>query len=166
MSIFNAIQLKPDERVIALHRHYGWTYAGVVALSFILIVIPFFLLAPLLARGFWGTVIFSVLLAIAVWYSLRQALVWHGNVFAVTDRRVVDIYQHGYFDRIVSEVTYAKIQDVSYRIKGVFPTLFHYGTVKIETIGNAANLELTRIKNPEQLVDLLNELRTSVDTKT
>ena len=161
MNIFKMIQLKPDERVIAIHRHYGWTYAGAVALAFILIVLPFFLLTPLFSRGIIGTIIFVVLLVIAVWYGLRQALLWHFNIFVVTDRRVVDIEQRGYFDRTVSEVMYPKIQDVSYRIKGIFPTLCHYGAVTIQTIGNAANLELTRIKNHEQLVDLLNELRQS-----
>lgn len=156
------IQLKPDERVIAVYRHYGWTYAGSIMLSFILILLPFFLLTPLVARGVVGTIIFIVLVAIALWYGLRQALLWYFNVFVVTDWRVVDIEQRGYFDRVVSEVIYSHMQDVSYHIKGMVPTLLHYGTVIVKTVGNSADLELPRLKNPEQLVELLNELRAEI----
>lgn len=159
MSISKFIQLKPDEKIVAIYRQYGVTYAGAVTLSFILLIIPFFFLAWLFGHGIFGVLGFCLLLGFAVWFSLRKIIAWYYNVFIISDRRIVDIDQRGFFDRTVSEVAYGKIQDVSYRIKGILPTLLHFGTVVVQTASNTANLEFDRMKNPEQIVDLMNEFR-------
>jgi hypothetical protein len=159
MSIGKHIQLKPDEKVVMVYRRYGWTYAGAVVITFILLLIPFFLLTVLFTWAPWGVVGFVLLLGIALFYGLRKALGWYHNVCIVTNQRVVDVDQRGFFDRTVSELTYAKIEDVSYRIKGLFATLFRVGTVTIQSAPNVPQIELRRMKHPSQIVDLLNELR-------
>lgn len=159
MSVNKLIQLKPEEKIIAIYRQYGWTAAGTVVLACVLIVLPFFLLAPLFARGPLGVGIFFLILGIGIVYSLHRAMHWYYTMFIVTDRRIVDVDQRGFFDRTVSEVLFSKIQDVSYRIKGVFPTLLHYGTVIIQTAAGTPNVALRRMKNPERIVELINEYR-------
>ncbi|MBI4280616.1 hypothetical protein HY628_00280, partial [Candidatus Uhrbacteria bacterium] len=64
------LQLKPDERMIGIYRPYGLTYAGAVIVSFILWILPFFLLGQLFQRGKWGLLGFALLVALALWYSL------------------------------------------------------------------------------------------------
>ena len=163
MSIRKFIQLKPDEKIIAIYRQYGFTYIWSVLLAFVLLVLPFFLLAWFFSHGLFGVLGFFVLLGFGLWYSLRKIVHWYYNLFVVTDRRIVDVDQRGFFDRTVSEVAYGKIQDVSYRIKGILPTVLHFGTVVVQTAGSTANLELERMKNPEQIVDLINEFREHED---
>ncbi|MDP3985498.1 MAG: PH domain-containing protein [bacterium] len=159
MSLQKLISIKPDERVVAVYRQYGGVYAGTVLFSAFLFILPFFLVAPLFARGIFGVITFCVLLGCALWYSLRKSIEWYFTMCVVTNRRIVDIDQHGFFDRTVSEVAYQKIQDVSYRIKGVLPTILRYGTVVIQTAGSSAVVELRRMKQPERVADLINEFR-------
>ncbi len=54
---------------------------------------------------------------------------------------------------------FQKIQDVSYRVKGVMPTLLHYGTVLVQTASGAPQVELRHMKDPERIVDLITEFR-------
>lgn len=65
--------------------------------------------------------------------------------------------QKSIFERIVSEISYGEIRGVSYQFKGIFQTLFHYGTIKIQTI---ETLELARIYRPEKIHDLIITLKT------
>lgn len=159
MSISKLVKLKPDEKIIAVFRQYGGTYSFSVFIAFILLVLPFFLLTPLFSRGFFGVIGFCLLLAIAFYYSLRKAFKWYYNMCVLTDRRIIDVDQRGFLERVVSEVLFTKIQDVSYRVKGFFPTIFHYGTVIVQTAGNSTNVELRAMKNPERIADLINEFR-------
>lgn len=159
MNVTKFIQLKPDEKIIIIYRRYGWTYASAMMVTVILLLIPFFLITLLFAWGMWGVLGFVVLLLIAVWYGLRKVIAWYYNACIVTSERVVDIDQRGFFDRAVSELPHTKIQDVSYRVKGLFGTLFRVGTVTIQSIPGLPKIELRRMKHPMQIADLLNQLR-------
>ena len=77
----------------------------------------------------------------------------------ITDLRVIDVDQHGFFDRIVTEATYPHMEEVTYRIKGMLATIFRYGTVRIRIAGDAADIEVSAAKNPSKIQDLLNDLR-------
>lgn len=159
MAVTKIIQLKPDEKVIIIYRRYGWTYIGPMVVTIVLLLIPFFLLTLLFAWGWWGIAAFVVILVIAVWYGLRKAITWYYNACIITSQRVVDIDQRGFFDRTVSELPHTKVQDVSYRVKGLLGTLFRVGTVTIQALPGLPKIELRRMKHPMQIADLLTQLR-------
>lgn len=159
MSVIKHIQLKPDERVVSVYRRYGLTYVGAMIVAFILLLLPFFLVTLLFSYGMFGVIGFFALLLFAVLYSLKKVILWYDNVFVVTNLRVIDIDQRGFFDRSVSGFTYANIQDVAYRIKGVLATLFHVGTITIRPIEGSVHIELHRMRHPAKIVDVINEFR-------
>ena len=151
--------LKDDEQLIRIVRRYWLTFIMPFSLSTFVILAAFFLLIPLFSSGGWEIAGFVVLLIFGIIISARNITVAYFNCFIITDRRVVDYDQKGLFDRTVSEATYNKIQDISYRIKGLLATTLNYGAVEIQTAGTQANLELKNVKNPRSVQQLIVDLQ-------
>lgn len=157
MKIDKVIKLKQGEAVLRIVRHYGLTFAPKAAFGFLLIAAPFFFMLPIFSLGGYGVVVFIVAVLAGLLYSLRVLMEWHWNAFVITTRRVVDIDQHGFFRRTVSEAPYDKIQDVSYAINGAFGTMLGYGAITVQTAGSQVNLELPGVKNPKEVHHLITE---------
>lgn len=153
----NYKNLKSNEKIIKIARRYSLIYFWQWLVCFILIVGPFFFIYPLFQRKPWGVVIFALVLFLGLFYSLRLFITWYYNCFLITSQRVIIFKQKGFFERIISEAEYGKIQEVSYRFKGFFQTLFRYGTIRIQA---TSSLELNKVHHPERIQDLINTLRT------
>ena len=82
------------------------------------------------------------------------------DVYIVTDRRIVDIKQDGFFKRAISELNFRQIQDVNAKVSGVFPTLLHYGDVFIQTAGEQANFNFQSIPHPYEMSKIIIDLHT------
>jgi hypothetical protein len=137
--------------VIIVIRRYGLTYFWHGLLIFILIIAPFFFMFWLFSHDWWGIALFSASLALALLLLIRALYFWHYNAFVITNKKVIDIYQIGTLEKIVTELHLDKIHHVSYKIKGICPTIFRYGTIKIQTIGGDTDLEFNRVKNPAKI---------------
>lgn len=159
MTIDKLISLKPGERVVAVIREDAVPYAGWILLVFLWVALPFFLLFPLFRGGALGVAIFLLLLSSGVLIGLRKWYAWQRTVFVITDRRIIDIAQRGFFERVVSEVTLEDIEDVAFRIKGAVATVFRYGLLTVQTAGNAADLEFKRVRRPSHFHNLIHDLR-------
>lgn len=122
-------------------------------------VLPFFFLFPLWRQGSWGVILFFVWLVSGIIILSRLYLMWARTVFLVTDMRVVDYDQRGFFHRVVTEARFEQIDEVSVQVKGIIATLFRYGTLRLKLHGAAADIEVERVKRPEHLADLINDLR-------
>lgn len=144
---------------MAVIRKFWLVFLGRILLSMIFIIAPFFFLYPLLKWSNWGLLVFAAISVFGIMIALRTFIVYSFNVFIITNQRIIDIDQRGFFDRTVSETTYNKIQDVSFRIKGVMQTLYHYGSIIVQTAGAQANIELSGIKDPERIQQTIIELQ-------
>jgi uncharacterized membrane protein YdbT with pleckstrin-like domain len=82
---------------------------------------------------------------------------WYHNVFIVTTDRIVDIEQRGFFERVVSQSSLEKIQDVSLHTHGLLQTIFRYGDVNIKTAWGSVDLCVPAIFRPSRLQRLLLE---------
>ena len=76
----------------------------------------------------------------------------------VTERRLVDIHQNGLFNHRISEQSLLRVQDVSVRMQGPFQTFLHYGTVYVETAGEAPNFIMSNMPNPNKVANTIVEL--------
>jgi len=147
--------LEKNEEVIKIIRRYYITLAFPIFIDGLIILADFFFLTWLLKKGTWGLVVFVAILVFFMLLAVRSWIIWSLNVLVITNKRLIDIDQKGFFERIVSECTYDKIQDVSYKIKGIWQTLFHFGNIQIQTAGNQANLELSSIKDPHKVQEII-----------
>lgn len=88
------------------------------------------------------------------------------DVWIITNQRVLNVVQSGLFHRTVSELDLGNIQDVSSNIKGVFSTMFNFGTITVETAGEQDHFVFPNLPHPEQVAKKLLELsRVSSATK-
>lgn len=157
--------LKPGEEVVEIVRRYSLTYLPHGSLGLVLLLLPFFLLFPLFRWGGWGILIFFILILTAIVFIFRILYVWYFNVFVITNFRLIDIDQRGFFSRAVTEANYEKIQDVSITIKGVFATMFKFGSVHIQTAGTQVQIEIDRIYNPQRIQSLITERQKKILTQ-
>jgi hypothetical protein len=71
--------------------------------------------------------------------------------------------QKGLFSRVISEMDLYQVQDVTTEIKGVFPSVFNYGTLIVENASATVKFVLHKVKDPNKLreiiLDLANEDR-------
>lgn len=151
--------LKVDEEVVRIVRCYPLPLGLKIGLAGLLMLADFFFMTWFIKQGGWGVTAFFVVLSGLAVYGYRQWYLWSMNVIIVTNQRLIDLDQAGFFNRTVSETTYTKIQDVSYTICGLLPTVFHYGTVVVQTAGGQTNLELKGVRNPEAVQDLITQLQ-------
>lgn len=152
--------LKDGEEVIRIVRRYPGSLLFPAVLPVVFLFSPFFLLFPLLRLGIFGVLAFVALLAVGCILLLRLIVLYSLNALVITNQRLIDVDQRGFFHREVSESTFDKIQDVSFSMKGVSQTLFRYGTLLIQTAGAQANLEIRYVQNPEHIQELIAKQQT------
>ena len=155
----DVVQLKDDEEVRRIVRRHPVSVAPGLLLSLVLIVLPFFLMFPLFGWGMYGAVLFVAAVVFGIGVALRTLLLWDSDVLVITSSRLVDVDQRGLFSRVVSEAPLECIQDVSWAKRGVWQTLFRMGSIRVQTAGNTANLEMDQIAKPDRVAELVNELR-------
>ncbi|HVW71734.1 MAG TPA: PH domain-containing protein [Candidatus Paceibacterota bacterium] len=166
--------LEPGESItLAVRKH--WVVFTLELLPFVIValvplIILFFssrLLAmdPSLASGLAGDLsLDNPYLRLGL--GLFWLVIWTGafNTFTryyldqwvITTSRIVDIHQFGFFDRHVSSFLLNHVQDVTTDVNGVFPTMFGYGTLRVETAGDASqHFLMGGIPNPEAIRDLI-----------
>ncbi len=155
----DVLQPKEGEQIEAIIRRHVVTLVPPLCLSLLLIVIPFFLLFPLFAWNFFGVILFFASVIFGVLIALRSLMLWDGDVFILTNVRIIDVDRRGVFARSVSETYLTAIQDVSWSRHGIVESLFRSGSVSVQTAGTTPRIEVTRIPRPEAVYELINELR-------
>jgi hypothetical protein len=165
MSYFTR-NLKDDEEVIRLIKHHDLSYCFSGLLSLIALLLPFFLMGLFFRWGKIGFIIFAIFSIFGLWAIIRFLVVRHYNGLLITDRRVILFKQKGFFDRQVMEIEYDKIQDVSYRFKGISQTLFRYGTLNIQVQSSESVIKAEKIPRPESVQDLIKDIRKNYSAQT
>lgn len=155
-----------SEEVFLLIRRHWMTYSIFWILVF-LMIIPLalvFILTIFYPDFFTDTIIGVVAVASSSYCLVILALLLYGfvdyylDVYIVTDRRIVDIKQDGFFKRAISELNLHQVQDVNAKVEGLLPTLFHYGDIYIQTAGERENFVFQSIPHPyrvsKKIIDL------------
>jgi len=160
--MFRAITLKPDEKILMVVRQTPIAFATSFLIGLFLFLLPFFLLFPLFSYGKWGVAGFVTLVTVAVCFCGYKFIEWYFNCGVITNMRVIDIDQRGLTNRVVSEVPYFKIDDVSYNIKGVKQTMFRYGNVVVAIKGYRSSVTLRNVASPAVIQELILEVEREV----
>lgn len=105
-----------------------------------------------------------ILLAVGLWWFYRW-VGWYYTIYLVTNERLVEIQQHGFFNRKVTEFGLDKIQNINYHINGLQAVLFVYGDIMVQTyVGDLVMRTIYKpVKIHEQIVDIVR--RANADAK-
>lgn len=82
-------------------------------------------------------------------------LMWFYTYYIVSDQRIRQITQHGFFGKDVVELRLSKIQNISYNIPGFFGEVFKFGTIVIQTF--VGDLVIRNVENPDEVYNKLQD---------
>lgn len=80
------------------------------------------------------------------------------DIWIITNERIIDIRQDGFFSRTISEQKLFRIQDVTSEVHGAFATILNYGDVHIQTAGTKQRFHFNDIPEPEKIRDTIIKL--------
>ncbi len=159
---------RPNERVaLFLRRHWIAlvpVFAGLVLLTGFPVILAI-VFSDLVSRwlqdpliGPLVTVIASIYF-LAIWLFMSvQITDYFLDTWIVTTERIIDIEQHGLFNRTASELDLAAVQDTTAEIHGILQTVLTYGDVYVQTAGEKERFNFRGIDNPEQVKELIAKL--------
>ncbi|MES2087896.1 MAG: PH domain-containing protein [Patescibacteria group bacterium] len=166
LSIFsestNAFEgIEKDEKVVLLVREHPLVIIlkllYLVPLAFIPILIGLFSTPFLIANQLLNLFLFlSSVYYLMLWQSLFYSLTMYTlDVWIVTDKRIIDSIQRGFFRRIVSELHLDRVQDTSVNTTGLFQTIFKFGDVEVQTAGRENWFKFEKVPHPERVKDAI-----------
>lgn len=98
-------------------------------------------------------VVVDLLLLLAGWIGVS---IYKANRLFITSERVIQFVARGPFDRKRQAIDLSGIEDVASSQKGVFATIFNYGTIRLSTIGDESTYTLTFVQDPNEVANRLN----------
>lgn len=132
--------------------------------AFYLLLIPFLICSlPVL---FWPDNINLLWLAfgglgVGIVLFFYHWIGWYFSIFIVTNLRLRQVTQKGFFNKSVIDVGVSKIQNISYNVPGFSASVLGYGTVVVQTY--VGDLVLDRVQHPGKIY---NELQKVVHNTT
>jgi len=96
----------------------------------------------------YGGFILSIAVGVATFINVY---LYQLNRLIVTTEKVAQITYRTIFDRKVVQLSIERVQDVTVSQVGIFPRIFHYGTVYIETAGDQEECIFTFAPDPYEL---------------
>lgn len=87
-------------------------------------------------------------LAVAAYWFWRW-VGWYYTLYIVTDQRIMQIRQKGFFDRTVDEWQLDNVQNVNYRVGGFQAVIFGFGDITIRTF--IGDLVIPNVHHPVQI---------------
>jgi len=121
-------------------------------IPFVLLSLPF-LLVPANLDLFWlaiGGLGIGLVLFFYHWIS------WYFSIFIVTNTRLRQVTQKGFFNRSVIDVGISKIQNISYNVPGFSAAVLGFGTLVVQTY--VGDLVLDRIQHPGNIYNELQKV--------
>lgn len=80
------------------------------------------------------------------------------DMIVITDKRIIDVEQKGFFHREVTSFLYDQIQDITVETRGVVRTFFKFGDLHIQTAGHNHEIIIKDAANPEDARILILQL--------
>lgn len=126
--------------------------------GFWLLFIPFTLSSlpvfiwPSTAEVYWSPLIGMLLGLLLFSYHF---LMWYYTIYIVSDQRLRQVTQKGFFGKDVVELNLSKIQSISYNVPGFSGEILGFGTIVIQTY--VGDLIINKVEHPEKIYNRLQD---------
>ena len=102
-------------------------------------------------------------LVIGLILFVYHLIMWYFTIYIVTDQRIRQITQHGFFGKDVVELRLSKIQNISYNVPGFTGEFLGFGTIIIQTI--VGDLVIHKVGHPDETYNKLQDAVTAAIAK-
>ncbi|MEI7539710.1 MAG: PH domain-containing protein [Candidatus Saccharibacteria bacterium] len=82
-------------------------------------------------------------------------ILWYFTIYIVTDQRIRQVTQRGFFGKDVIDLRLSKIQNISYNIPGFSGEVFKFGTIVIQTF--VGDLVIHNVEHPDEIYNKLQD---------
>lgn len=157
------------EKVILLIRRHPFFILLKMLVFALLAIVPLSLIGYFSDFLFDNGLLDPAFFLLSLWYLFIWSGVFYSltmytlDVWIVTDRRIIDSKQHGFFSRTTSELHLNRIQDISVNTDGVIHTFLKFGDLNIQTAGVEERFNFSQIPHPEKVKDQIMKLITSIN---
>lgn len=163
---FQGIMLEQDEEVMTVIHRHPVGIAGIILVGLGALAAIVALLILLLPDAFSNSDtrmstlgIAIVLLALASLMLLAAIYVYRQSRIMVTNKNLVQIMQKTLFNKKISRLSMSNVEDVNAEQRGIFATIFNYGTLLVQTAGEMDNFSFTLCPNPNKYAEQILEAR-------
>ena len=81
-------------------------------------------------------IILSSLLAAAVLIGIVAIMIYHGNKLFITNKHVIQMIMASPVSNSINMIDLSSVEDASFHQNGILQTFFHYGTLRLATVGD------------------------------
>lgn len=156
------------EKVVLLLRRHPFVILIRLAFSILFVFVPI-IFGILFSHFIFSNHFMPLFLFLSgVWYLFLWQVIFYAltmytlDVWIVTNRRIIDSTQHGFFNRTISELHVSRIQDISVNTRGLIPTILHFGDLQVQTAGTEEKFLFMQIPNPEKVKDEIMRIASSI----
>lgn len=148
-------QLDNEKMLLMFRKHPIVMRNGLILASIGMIVGPLYVTILTYARPnnppsmqfFFLSLIGSMLIAAVLFFP--SWLSWYFSVYALTDKRMMQIKQKGFFHRALVDISNDQISMINYEIKGLQETLLGFGTITVQTY--VGELVIKDVAHPKKI---------------
>ena len=153
----------PDEKTLVVLRQHWFNILNRIVILAVLAILPFvggislsnFLADNNVTSLYW---LVTIVYLMFIWFRLFYVLfIYLGNIWIVTDHRIIDDEQHSFFSRTVSELSTVNVQDVTVNIKGFNQTLMNFGDIEVQSAATEEKFLFKSVPNPNSAKDIIME---------
>lgn len=165
------INFEPNEKILkVVRRHYFVitpTIIGLLMLALLPIFIYFLVASSILSlpnevkslivvlSQKWGVFAYSIWILILWIIFFIEWTDFYLDLWIISDKRIIDMEQKGFFHREVTSFTYEQIQDITVETRGIIETVLKFGTLHIQTAGHLRDIKIRDAHNPEEARSLI-----------
>lgn len=169
-----------NEKTILILRKHRLYYVKHFLVLIILIAIPIILY--LLSNYFFTNLfenqglnlifilITSLYYCFVLLFSFISWLNYYLDVWVITNYRIIEYEQKSIFDRETSELNIKSIQDITAQVKGILPSIFHFGNLYVQTAGAQERFIFKDVPYPdkakETIMNLQNQIASQINNQS
>lgn len=168
------ITLRDDEKIyLVIRRHWFIFFAKIIGhtlliLAPLVLFVVFVLMTGAANQGFEPLqkfppaliFFFSALWMFFIWTDVF--IVWtnfHLDTWILTNKRIIDVEQKGFFRREVSIFRMDRVQDITIEVNGLLASLLNFGNVHVQTAGIGQEFVIRGIPRPKEVKRVISNLQ-------
>jgi len=140
---------KDEEILVVMHKHYFTLFKPLYTVFVIILI--YIILLKIFGFVTLNQWILLILAPIIIFLIYKTFFIFNNDVYILTNKRIIDIDQKGFFNRSVTEANLEKIQNTQYEINGILKTFLDFGNVIIKTAGSREGIVLENVANPYEV---------------
>ena len=151
----------PGETTILLTRKHWISFYFPIVVIVILILLPFIIYFLISSFSWYGAAssfywFLATTYLLVLWNLIfYNIMIYMLNTLIVTNKRIIENQQLGFFKHTISEVALSRIQDITVSVFGMVAEFLKFGDLEIQTAGEEEKFLFHQLPNPQAIKDAI-----------